>query len=51
MKVTHDGVGDTLRILLSKKQVAYAEEHGTVIVNHDSNGKTAEIEILNASYP
>jgi hypothetical protein len=27
-KVTYDGVGDTLSILLSKKQIAYAEEHG-----------------------
>ena len=49
MKVTYDGMGDTLSILLSKKQVAYAEEHGTVIVNYDCNGKPAEIEILNAS--
>jgi hypothetical protein len=34
MKVTYDGVGDTLSIL-SKKQSAYAEEHGTVVVNYD----------------
>jgi uncharacterized protein YuzE len=49
VKVTYDGVGDTLSILLSKKQVAYAEEHGAVIVNYDRNDKPAEIEILNAS--
>ena len=49
MKVTYDGVGDTLSILLSKKQIAYAEEHGAVIVNYDRNDKPAEIEILNAS--
>jgi uncharacterized protein YuzE len=44
-----DGVGDTLSMRLSKKQIAYAEEHGAVIVNYDNNGKPAEIEILNAS--
>lgn len=49
MKVTYDGVGDTLSILLSKKQVASAEEHGVVIVNYDRDGKPVEIEILNAS--
>ncbi len=48
-KVTYDGVGDTLSIVLSKKQIAYAEEHGAVIVNFDDKGKPAEIEILNAS--
>ena len=49
VKITYDGVGDTLSILLSKQQVAYAEEHGAVIVNYDRNGKPTEIEILNAS--
>ena len=48
-KITYDGVGDTLSILLSMKQIAYAEEHGAVIVNYDDKGKPAEIEILNAS--
>ena len=48
-KITYDGVSDTLSIRLSKKQIAYAEEHGTVIVNYDNKGKPAEIEILNAS--
>jgi len=48
-KVTYDGVSDTLSILLSKKQIAYAEEHEVVIVNYDNKGKPAEIEILNAS--
>ena len=48
-KVTYDGVGDTLSIMFSKKQIAYAEEHGAVIVNFDDKGKPAEIEILNAS--
>jgi uncharacterized protein YuzE len=49
IKITYDGVGDTLSILLSRKQIAYAEEHGAVIVNYDNKGKPAEIEILNAS--
>ena len=35
--MAYDGVGDTLSILLSRKQVAYAEEHGTVVVNYDYN--------------
>ena len=49
MKMTYDGVGDTLSIILTKKQIACAEEHGTVIVNYDRDGKPVEIEILNAS--
>jgi uncharacterized protein YuzE len=48
-KVTYEGVSDTLSIVLSKKQIAYAEEHGAVIVNFDDKDKPAEIEILNAS--
>jgi hypothetical protein len=48
-RVTCDGVGDTLRIVLSKRQIAYAEEHGAVIVNFDNKDKAVEIEILNAS--
>jgi hypothetical protein len=39
MKVTYDGVDDTLSILLNKKQIAYAEEHGSIIVNYDDNDK------------
>jgi uncharacterized protein YuzE len=49
VKITYDGVGDTLSILLNKKQIAYAEEHGPVIVNYDDEGKPVEIEIMNAS--
>lgn len=44
-KVTYDGVGDTLSIVLSKKQIAYAENHGAAIVNFDDKGKPTEIEI------
>jgi uncharacterized protein YuzE len=49
VKITYDGVGDTLNILLSNKRIACAEGHGAVILNYDRNGKPAEIEILNAS--
>jgi uncharacterized protein YuzE len=49
MKITYDGVGDTLSILLSKEQIAYGEEHGPVIVNYNEKGKPIEIEIMNAS--
>jgi uncharacterized protein YuzE len=47
--MTYDGVGDSLSIVLTRKQIAFAEEHGTVIVNYDRDGKPVEIEILNAS--
>lgn len=49
MKITYDGVGDTLSILLNDEQIAHAEEHGLVIVNYDEKGKPVEIEIMNAS--
>lgn len=49
MKITYDGVGDTLSILLSEVQIASAEEYGAVILNYDQNGKPVEIEIMNAS--
>ncbi len=47
-KISYDNAGDTLSILLSKKQITYAEEHGVVIVSYDKQGKPVEIEILNA---
>ena len=49
MKITYDGIGDTLSILLSQAQISHAEEHGVVIINYDENGKPVEIEITNAS--
>jgi uncharacterized protein YuzE len=49
MKLTYDGVSDTLSILLSRKQIAYGEEHEGVIVNYSRDDKPVEIEILNAS--
>jgi uncharacterized protein YuzE len=49
MKITYDGVGDTLSILLTKGQIAHGEEHGPVIVNYNEKGKPVEIEIMNAS--
>jgi uncharacterized protein YuzE len=49
MKITYDGVGDTLSILIREEQIAYGEEHGLVIINYDEKGKPVEIEMLNAS--
>jgi len=49
MKITYDGVGDTLSILIKDEQIAYGEEHGPIIVNYNGKGKPVEIEILNAS--
>lgn len=49
MKITYDGVGDTLSILLDEAQIASAEEHGVVIINYNQDGKPVEIEIMNAS--
>jgi len=49
VKITYDGLGDTLSILLNKGQIAHAEEHGAIIINYDENGKPVEIEIMNAS--
>jgi uncharacterized protein YuzE len=49
VKVTYDGVSDSLSILLKRKQIAYAEEHEGVIVNYSRDDKPVEIEILNAS--
>jgi len=49
MKITYDGVGDTLSILLNEDQIAYGEEHGPVIINYNEKGKPVEIEIMKAS--
>jgi uncharacterized protein YuzE len=49
LKITYDGVGDTLSILLGVGQIAYGEQQGPVIVNYDAKGKPVEIEIMNAS--
>jgi uncharacterized protein YuzE len=49
MKITYDGVGDTLSILIREEQIAYGEEHGPVIINYNEKGKPVEIEMLNAS--
>jgi len=35
MKITYDGVGDTLSMLLDEAQIASAEEHGVVIINYN----------------
>ena len=49
MKITYDGVGDNLSILLNEEQIASAEEHGPVILNYDEKGRPVESEIMNAS--
>jgi len=49
VRITYDGIGDTLSILLNEEQIASAEEHGPVILNYDGKGKPVEIEIINAS--
>jgi len=49
IKIRYDGEGDTLDILLSHRQIDYAEEYGQIIINYDKNNHPVEIEILNAS--
>ena len=49
MKITYDGVGDTLSILIKEEQITYGDEHGPVIPNYNEKGKPVEIEILNTS--
>jgi uncharacterized protein YuzE len=49
VKINYDGRGDTLSILLEKRQIVRAEEHGPVIANFDRKDKLVELEILNAS--
>ena len=49
MKIIYDGRGDTLSILLGKRQIVRAEEHGPIIANFDRKDKLVELEIVNAS--
>ncbi len=49
MKMSYDGLGDTLSILVRKGRIARAEEHGPVIANFDRRGRLVEVEILSAS--
>jgi len=49
VKINYDGRGDTLRILIGKRQIVHAEEHGPVIANFDRKNELVELEVLNAS--
>ena len=49
MKVTYDGKGDTLGILIKDEQIHHAEEYGDIVINYDINNQPVEIEILSAS--
>ena len=49
MKISYDGLGDTLSILVRKGRIVRAEEQGLIIANFDRKGKLVEIEILSAS--
>ena len=49
MIVRYDRVGDTLDLILSRKQIHHAEEHGPIIINYDRRGEPVEIELLGAS--
>ena len=49
MKISYDGLGDTLSILVRKGRIVQAEEQGPVIANFDRRGRLVEVEILSAS--
>ena len=49
MKISYDGRGDTLTILIVKRQIVRVEEHGPILANFDRKYKLVELEILNAS--
>ena len=49
MKISYDGRGDTLTILIVKRQIVRAEEHGPILANFDRKYKLVELEISNAS--
>ncbi len=49
MKISYDGQGDTLSILIRKGRIVRAEEQGPVVANFGPKGRLVEIEILSAS--
>jgi uncharacterized protein YuzE len=49
VKINYDGRGDTLSILIAKRRIVRAEEHGPIIANFDGKNKLVELEILSAS--
>lgn len=46
MRVSYDGQGDTLSILVGRGRIMRAEEHGRVVANFDGKGRLLEIEIV-----
>jgi uncharacterized protein YuzE len=49
LKISYDGLGDTLSILVGKGRIVRAEEEGPIVANFDRKGRLVEIEILGAS--
>jgi len=49
VKINYDGLGDTLSILIARRKIVRAEEHGPIVANFDRKNKLVELEILNAS--
>jgi uncharacterized protein YuzE len=49
LRISYDGLGDTLGILVRKGRIIRAEEQGPIIANFDRKSKVVEIEILGAS--
>ncbi len=49
MKISYDGLGDTLSILVRRGRIVRAEEQGPIITNFDRKNRLIEIEILSAS--
>jgi uncharacterized protein YuzE len=49
LKISYDGLGDTLSILVGRGRITRAEEQGPIIANFDRKNRLVEIEILSAS--
>lgn len=49
MKIIYDGVGDTLSILISGKQMVCAEEHGAVVLNCGKDGEMGVPRVKSSS--
>ena len=49
MRITYDGDGDTLSIILRNGKIEHAEDRGPIVANFDQRNRLIEIEILSAS--
>ncbi len=49
MRISYDGEGDTLSIVLRRGQILHAEEYGPIILNYNGKKNIVEIEIQKAS--